>query len=270
MMKLSTMTLATVTLVPVSAVMLLACNTSEPKASTDPAISVGTSAEALRQLGQRVASDVEECRAIAASCASEADSGSNVRCDRLEQHCDQLAQQLAEDRAELEQCLEEAAACEQSAADPAECEAARAECTPSDRQFQSRRGRTLQCASRTEQCLDPGARFGRARAASNADAGAAADADADADAGAQSCNAEATDFVGCCRGQHAGAGDAGVGAANARRPGAFGGFPAGRGGAAFGGNAFGGNAFGANAFGQKNDAQPEPADAGAGPFRRRF
>jgi hypothetical protein len=241
--------------------MLLACNTSPPTPSTDRTLSVGTSAEALRQLGQRVASDVEECRALAASCASEADSGPNVRCDRLEQHCEQLAQQLEEDRAELEQCLEEAAACEQSAADPAECEAARAACTPSDRQFQSRRGRTLQCASRAEQCLDPGARFGRARAASNAGAGA------NADAGAQSCDAEATNFVGCCRGQHAGAGDAGVGAAtNARRPGAFGGFQAGRGGGAFGG----GNAFGGHAFGEKNDDQAEAADAGAGPFRRRF
>jgi hypothetical protein len=264
MMKLSTMTLATVTLatvtlVPVSAVMLLACNTSQPTASTDPAVSVGTSAEALRQLGQKVASDVAQCRDIVASCASEADSGSNARCDRLEQHCEQLEQQLEDDRAELEQCLEEAAACEQSATDPAECEAARAACTPSDRQFQSRRGRTLQCASRAAQCLDPGARFGRGRAISNAaDADAGGDAGRDADAGSQSCDAEATDFVGCCRGQHAGAGDAGVGAANARRPGAFGGFPAGRGGGAFGGNA----------FGEKDDDQA--ADAGASPFRRRF
>ncbi len=226
---------------------LLGCNTSESTGSTEPSVSVGTSTEALRQLGQRDASDVAACRAIAASCASEADSGPNARCDRLEQHCDQLAQQLEEDRAELEQCLEEAAACEQSATDPAECEAARAACAPDDRELQSRRGRTLQCASRAERCLDPGARFGRARAASSADE------DAGADAGAQSCDAEATDFVGCCRGQHAGAGDAGVGAANARRPGAFGGFQAGR---------------GRGGFGEKNDDQA--TDAGVGPFRRRF
>jgi hypothetical protein len=200
-------------LLPLTALVLTACNTSSPSPSPEPAPeesgSLATAAEALRQLGQKDADNVAECQAVAARCAAEADAGS-LFCDRIEAHCDELAAQLAEDRAELEQCLAAAAACEQNATDPAECASERAACSPADRQFQSRRGRTMQCASRAEQCLDgnasglggPGRRGpGRGNGGLLVDAG---------DAGAVECAEEDVDFVGCCHGKHGERGDAGV------------------------------------------------------------
>jgi hypothetical protein len=181
--------------IPFAAVMVLACNTPQPTQSSDAPVSVGSAAEELRGLGQRDRDDVEQCRAFAARCSADLDSGSSRRCARIEQHCDALEEQLEEDRAEIEECLEEAAQCEQNASDPADCEEARGACAPADRQFRTRRDRTRQCASRAEQCLDPDNRFDRPR---------------EVDAGVQACDPDAIDFVGCCRGKHGADGDAGV------------------------------------------------------------
>jgi hypothetical protein len=176
----------------------LACNTSSSATPTGGSALVGDSAEALRQLGRRDADDVEKCREIAASCDADAGAGKRAVCDAIGRHCDELEAQLESDRAELEQCLEAAAACEQTAADPADCEEERAACVPADRSFRGRRGRTMECADRAEQCLDRGGGFGRRGRATEGDAGAAV------------CDEEATDFVGCCRGKHGDRGDAGV------------------------------------------------------------
>lgn len=234
---------------PMTALVLLACSTSEPRSSATES-SVGSSAEALRKLGQLDADDVQRCRDAASRCASGNDSGANPFCERISDHCDALEAQLAEDRAELEQCLQEAAACEAAASDPAECADARAACEPADGNFRARRGRTFQCADRAEQCLAAGAGFGRGfgfgrrRAAQSADTG---------DAGAPTCDADATDFVGCCHG-HGGGADAGVpgfGQLGGRR-GPFGG-PQGRG----------------PGVHHDRDADDGAPDAGAQPFRGR-
>jgi hypothetical protein len=193
-------------LLPLTAAMLIAaCNTSAPTGSepspAESSGSVGSAAEALRKLGQLDATDVQKCRDVAQQCA-EGDSGSNPICARIGAHCDALEAQLASDRSELEQCLEEAADCEQAASDPADCAQARAACEPADGDFHARRGKTLQCASRAEQCIAPGGRgfgpgFGRRGAG-------------EGDAGAVVCDADAVDFVGCCQGGHRHDGDAGV------------------------------------------------------------
>ncbi|HWO11102.1 MAG TPA: hypothetical protein VNN80_16520 [Polyangiaceae bacterium] len=193
------------------ALVLLACSTSAPNTSSEPAFgTVLSSAEALRQLGQVDADDVEQCRDAAARCAARDDGGSNPFCARVEQHCDDLEAQLAADRAELEQCLAEAAECEASAADPADCAAARAACEPADGAFRARRGRTMQCAGRAERCFEGagfGLRFGFGRrgAAPAADAGV--------------CEEQDTDFVGCCHGRGHGGADAGAPGFGFGRPG---------------------------------------------------
>jgi len=189
------------------AAMLLACSTSAPNKSSEPsenASSVGSSAEALRKLGQLDANDVQQCRDVADACSDGADSGSNAVCDQISAHCDALEAQLAADRADLEQCLQEAADCEQTATDPAQCADQRAACEPKDGNFRTRRGQTMQCAGRAEQCIAPGRGFfgrGFGRRGFEADAG---------DAGAVVCDDSAVDFVGCCQGKHHD-GDAGVG-----------------------------------------------------------
>lgn len=231
-MKIALSSLATV---------LLACSTSSSPDATPEVSSttVSSSAEALRKLGQVDADDVQKCRAAAQRCEDGPDAAANPFCERIDQHCDDLEEQLAADRAELAQCLAEAAACEENAADPAECAAARAACEPADGEFRARRGRTRQCAERAERCLSeggPGARFGFGR-------GAARDDDrADAgDAGANVCTPDDTDFVGCCSGRHE-RGDAGAQG--------FGGF--GRGGRA-----------GFPGRGPRPDRDRDAADAGA-------
>jgi hypothetical protein len=181
-------------MVPLCALMVLGCSTAPSTAPVDHAASVGGSAEALRKLGQGDAVVVEKCRALVASC--NADAGAQSGCDDLARHCDALAGQLESDRSELEQCLEAAAACEQTASDPADCEQARAACTPADRQFRTRRGRTMECSNEAERCLDPGARRGPFASG--------------ADGAVPTCDDDATDFVGCCRGNHGQRGDAGA------------------------------------------------------------
>jgi hypothetical protein len=190
---------------PLTAAMLIAaCNTSAPndsEPSPESSSSVGSAAAALRKLGQLDASDVQKCRDAAQRC-SEGDSGSEPICARIGAHCDALEAQLAADRSELEQCLQEAADCEQAAADPADCAQARAACEPADGDFHARRNKTLECASRAEQCIAPSGRgFGPGFGRRGGD---------EADAGAVVCDADAVDFVGCCQGHHRD-GDAGVG-----------------------------------------------------------
>jgi hypothetical protein len=78
----------------------------------------------------------------------------------------------------------------------------------------------MQCSSRAEQCLGRGNAFDRRGGG---------------DAGAQTCDDDAVDFVGCCRGKHGGNADAGVndvGNRLGRGPG--GGFGLPRGGDGFG------------------------------------
>jgi len=195
-------------LTPLTALLLVACSTSTPTTSPggSTSTSVGTSAEALRKQRQLDADDVERCRDLVELCSNvegsdadgAGDAGSSRGCGRLIGLCDQLEEQLAADRAELEQCLEEAAACEAAATDPAECDEERAACEPTDRDFRDRRGQTLECSDRAKQC------FGRER-------GRGGD---DADAGANACVAGDDDFIGCCEGKHGRGrdrGDAGVG-----------------------------------------------------------
>ena len=242
-------------LTPLTALLLLACSTSTP--STSPggstSTSVGSSAEALRKQRQLDANDVDRCRDLVAQCAANGgadDAGAGRGCERLGALCDQLEERLAADRAELEQCLEEAAACEAAASDPADCEAERAACEPTDRVFRDRRGRTLECSGRAQQC------FGRGRGR--------VDADADADAGAGVCEAGDDDFIGCCQGKHGRPGergDAGVDGDD-RRPG-FGFGP--------GSGAFGAGPFGRGGDGRDGDRGDEGDDgADAGSPRRRF
>jgi hypothetical protein len=192
-------------LIPLTALLLLACSTSAPTpSSSEP--TVGTSAEALRKQRQLDADDVERCRDLAAQCDEFAgDGGLGRGCERLSAHCDQLEEQLAADRAELEQCLEEAAACEAAATNPEECADQRAACEPADRDLRGRRGQTLECSNRAEQCF--GGRRGRGRD--------------DSDAGALACEEGDDDFIGCCQGKHGHRGERGDAGADAadRRPG---------------------------------------------------
>jgi hypothetical protein len=197
---------------PLTAAMLFACSTSAPTpapSASESDTSVGSSAAALRKLGQADANDVQQCRDAAQRCTDSADSGSSALCDRISAHCDALEAQLAEDRADLEQCLQQAADCEQGATDPAQCAEQRAACDPTNGDFRQRRGRTMECANKAEQCIAPGRRgfFGRR----DADAG---------DAGAVVCDDDAVDFVGCCHGGAHHEGDAGIGSGR----GGFGGF----------------------------------------------
>lgn len=245
---------------PSFALVLLACSTSAPNKSSEPSpssASVGSSAEALRKLGQLDADDVQKCRAVAERCAG-GDAGANPICERIDEHCDQLEAQLAADRTDLQQCLERAAACEAAATDPADCAEERAACEPADGDHRARRGQTMQCAGRAESCLGNrmggrfgfGFGFGRRGGNDEADAG---------DAGAGVCQAGDDDFVGCCRGHHGNGADAGAPAQN-------GGFGRGRGG------------FGQGGFdrdrGRDQDRDRDAADAGApgprpgAPFRR--
>ncbi len=171
--------------VPTFALMVLACS-AEPAEST----SVGSAAEALRQLEEREVGDVARCRSKASFCAADAGGALGPLCERISNHCEALAGELADARAEIADCLEEAAACEQTASTAADCEAARALCAPADRDFRGRRDRTLNCSSQAEQCLGSVA--------------------TEADAGGLVCDDDARDFVGCCRGKHGTGGDAGV------------------------------------------------------------
>jgi hypothetical protein len=190
---------------------LMACGTSAPTQASDkdPEASnvtdVGSASEAIRQLGKNDADVVSKCEELVQGCekfAGDAGVGAAV-CDRLGEHCTELAQQLSEARDQFQKCLEGVAACEASAASPADCRAQREACNPAGKDFQARRGATLACSERTQSCMPrmrgPGGRGGD---------------DDDADAGANSCGAGAMDFVGCCHGHgggHFGGDDAGVG-----------------------------------------------------------
>lgn len=190
---------------PFAALMLLACGCGSSGAPTGSSSSdstsgtTGSSAAALRQLGQRDADDVSRCRAVARHCGA-ADASSNPFCAQMTAHCDELEAQLAGVRSEFEQCLAEAAECEQTATDPAACDAARAACGAPAKDFEARRGTTLACSERTESCLGRGMGPRGRRD------------DGVTDAGVETCDGEALDFVGCCHGQHrGGAEDAGDG-----------------------------------------------------------
>jgi len=200
-------------LTPLSALFLIACGTSAPTTSSDTAAAttVGTAAEAIRQLGQNDADVVSKCEQLVQRCESFAgDSGAGgAVCDEIGAHCADLAQQLSEARDQFQQCLEGVATCEASATSPADCRAQRAACNPAGKDFEDRRGATLACAERTQSCLPRGRGPG---ARGNHDDGA--------DAGANQCDDNAMDFVGCCHGHgggHFGGADAGAG-----RPGLFG------------------------------------------------
>lgn len=225
----------------------LACSTSAPTPPSEAAGSIGSSADALRKLGQLDAQDVDQCRAFAASCVTAAaDSGSALGCDQINEHCDALEAQLADDRSDVEQCLERAVACEAAATDPTECEDERAACASADGKFRGRREGTLQCSNQAEQCLGRGMRggnrgFGRVGGAANrAEPG---------DAGPSACDDDAVDFVGCCQHRHDSNGDAGARGEGDR-------FGRGRG-------------LGAREFGEHHtDRHDEQVDAG--PPRNRF
>ena len=184
---------------------LIACGSSAPSKSSDSATSgstttVGSAEEAIQKLRRDDADVVASCDDLVKKCesfAGDAGKGEDL-CQKLGDHCEQLAQQLQEARDAFEQCLEGVAQCEATAADPADCRAQRAACNPVGKDHDARRGQTLQCAQRTESCM-PRVAFGRG----GRDEG---------DAGANSCDADATDFVGCCHGGgHFGGGDAGAG-----------------------------------------------------------
>ena len=194
-------------LTPLSALFLIACGTSAPSTSSDPApTKVGSAAEAIRQLGKNDADVVAKCEQLVKRCeAIAADSGAgSAVCDRIDAHCADLAQQLSEARDQFQECLEGVAVCEASATSRADCAAERAACNPAGKDFEDRRGATLSCAERTQSCLPRGRGPG---VRGNDD-----DDNADADAGAQQCDDNAMDFVGCCHGHGSGRGaDAGAG-----------------------------------------------------------
>jgi hypothetical protein len=183
-------------LTPLTALFLIACGTS---ASSQPAESteVGSAAEAIRALGRNDADVVARCEQIVERCesfAGDSGVGSEV-CERISEHCTELAEQLAEARADFQECLEQVAACEAAATDPADCRDERQACNPRGKDFEARRGETLACSERTQSCM-PRMRSGR---------------DDGADAGANSCDGDALDFVGCCHGHGGGRGPGGFG-----------------------------------------------------------
>jgi hypothetical protein len=194
---------------PLSALFLIACGTSAPSTSADPASTdtdVGSAEAAIRQLGKNDADVVAKCEKLVKGCEAIAgDSGAGgAVCDEIGAHCADLAEQLSEARDQFQECLQGVASCEASAASPAECRAQRAACNPAGKDFEDRRGATLACAERTQSCLPRGrGLFARGRD------------DADADAGANQCDDNVMDFVGCCHGhggdKHSGRADAGAG-----------------------------------------------------------
>jgi len=190
-------------LIPLTALILLGCGNAASSSPTEDSAPIGTAAAAIRQLGQRDADAVKSCEDLAQRCNEfVADSGAGAVCDKIVEHCTDLAEQLSEARAQFEACLEEVATCEASAADPADCAAQRDACNPAGKDFEARRGATLQCASRTQSCLPRGPGFGRG--------GRDADDDTAGDAGAAVCDDDALDFVGCCHGHGGGFGGPGV------------------------------------------------------------
>jgi hypothetical protein len=184
---------------------LIACGSSAPSKSSDNATSgsttVGSAEEAIQKLRKDDADVVASCDDLVKKCesfAGDAGKGEDL-CQKLGDHCEELAQQLQEARDAFEQCLQGVAQCEATAANPADCSAQRAACNVTGKDHDARRGQTLSCAQRTESCLPRGP-FGRGGR------------DDDGDAGANHCDADATDFVGCCHGGgHFGGGDAGPG-----------------------------------------------------------
>jgi hypothetical protein len=230
-----------------AALVLIGCgsNMSTPSSTSSPAGSaaatdeapVGSATEALRQLNKNDNDAVQSCDDLVQRCnAHFADSGAAANiCDKLAQHCSELDAELSAVRAAIQNCLEKAAACEQSkGADAGSCEAAHQACAPADKDFQAKRGQALQCSQNTQACLVPKMgpfHFGRP---------------GDADAGANTCDANATDFAGCCHGHNNHFGnDAGVfggsfGGGGQMRP------PAPPAGGMMGGgmNGFGGGIFG--------------------------
>jgi len=238
-------------LIPLTALILLGCGNAASSSPTEDSAPIGTAAAAIRQLGQRDADTVKSCEALAQRCNEfVADSGAGAICDKIVEHCTDLAEQLSEARAQFQACLEEVATCEESAADPADCAAQREACNPAGKDFEARRGATLQCASRTQSCLPRGPGFGRG--------GRDADDDTARDAGAAACDDDALDFVGCCQG-HGGGGFGGPGVAG---PG-FGGRPDG-GVPGFGGAGFGPPRGQGPGRGDAGAGRPEPRDDGAG------
>ncbi|MEO8177969.1 MAG: hypothetical protein ABI895_03960 [Deltaproteobacteria bacterium] len=203
-------------LTPLSALFLIACGTSAPSTSSDTApTSVGSAAEAIRQLGKNDADVVAKCEQLVKRCAAFAgDSGAgSAVCDKIGAHCADLAEQLSEARDQFQECLEGVATCEASATSRADCAAERAACNPAGKDFEDRRGATLSCAERTQSCL-PRGRGPGARGNDDDDNDDDDNDNANADAGAQQCDDNAMDFVGCCHGQRGGRG-AGAGAADA-------------------------------------------------------
>jgi len=190
-------------LTPLTALILLGCGNAASTGPTEDPAPLGTAAAAIRELGQHDADVVKSCDDLAKRCNEfVADSGAGAVCEKIVDHCNELAAQLSEARSDFQACLEEVASCEASAADPADCATQRAACNPAGKDFQARRGATLECAARTESCLPRAQGFGRGGRDANDTAG---------DAGAVVCDDDAMDFVGCCHG-HGAAGFGGPGA----------------------------------------------------------
>jgi hypothetical protein len=205
-------------LTPLTALILLGCGNAASTGPTQDPAQLGTAAAAIRALGQHDADVVKSCDDLAKRCNEfVADSGAGAVCEKIVDHCNELAAQLSEARSDFQACLEQVASCEESAADPADCATQRAACNPAGKDFEARRGATLECAARTQSCLPRGSGF----------AGGRQDADDDraGDAGAAACDDGAMDFVGCCHGRGgAGFGGAGFGGPGARADGGVPGF----------------------------------------------
>jgi hypothetical protein len=195
-----------------AALVLIGCgsNASMPSSTSSSAASaaatdeapVGSATEALRQLNKNDNDALQSCDDLVQRCNEHfSDSGATAGvCDKLAQHCAELDAELSAVRAAIQNCLEKAAACEQSkGADAGSCEAAHQACAPADKDFRAKRGQALQCSQNAQACLVPQMgpfHFGASGAS---------------DAGPNQCDANASDFVGCCHGHdnHFG-GDAGV------------------------------------------------------------
>ena len=92
---------------------LIACGSSAPSNSSDTATSggtttVGSAEEAIQKLRKDDADVVATCDDLVKKCESFAgDSGTGAEvCDKLGDHCQELAQQLQDARDQFEQCLE--------------------------------------------------------------------------------------------------------------------------------------------------------------------
>jgi hypothetical protein len=123
-------------------------STPPPEATSSP------SGAALQALSARDEATVGQCsRAVDACKAHLPDAAPANTCERIEQHCDDLAARIHQLRAPAEQCWKAVQACEERATGQASCPLDAATCDALEGELKARRDPVVECSARVEACL---------------------------------------------------------------------------------------------------------------------